>query len=90
MHPFHPEYIFTVFLKIVPYVGVTLLMMLGTVIFGGLIGILLARANVKRRQITALIRVRNQKKLSSLVLTINIIGHICCGLFYNYESRLIP
>ena len=49
MHPFHPEYIVTAFLKIVPYVGVTLLMMLGTVIFGGLIGILLAKAKIKRR-----------------------------------------
>ena len=49
MHPFHPDYIFTAFIKIVPYIGVTLLMMLGTVIFGGAIGILLARAKIKRR-----------------------------------------
>ena len=49
MHPFHPGYIITALLKIVPYVGITLLMMLGTVIFGGLIGILLARAKIKRR-----------------------------------------
>lgn len=49
MHPFHPEYVITALLKIVPYVGITLLMMLGTVIFGGLIGILLARAKIKRR-----------------------------------------
>ena len=49
MHPFHPEYIITALLKIVPYVGITLLMMLGTVLFGGLIGIFLARAKIKRR-----------------------------------------
>ncbi len=49
MHPFHPGYIITALLKIVPYVGITLLMMLGTVIFGGLIGILLAKAKIKRR-----------------------------------------
>ena len=49
MHPFHPGYIITALLKIVPYVGITLLMMLGTVIFGGLIGIFLAKAKIKRR-----------------------------------------
>ena len=49
MHPFHPGYIITALLKIVPYVGITLLMMLGTVIFGGLIGILLAKAKIKKR-----------------------------------------
>ncbi len=49
MHPFHPGYIITALLKIIPYVGITLLMMLGTVIFGGLIGILLAKAKIKRR-----------------------------------------
>lgn len=49
MHPFHPEYILTAFIQIFPFIGVTLLMMAGTVLFGGLIGILLARANIKRR-----------------------------------------
>ena len=49
MHPFHPEYIFTAFIKIVPYIGVTLLMMLGTIVFGGAIGILLARAKIKEK-----------------------------------------
>ncbi|MBO7356911.1 MAG: ABC transporter permease subunit [Lachnospiraceae bacterium] len=49
MRPFNPGYIITALLKIVPYVGITLLMMLGTVIFGGLIGVLLARAKIRRR-----------------------------------------
>ncbi|MCR4678599.1 MAG: amino acid ABC transporter permease [Lachnospiraceae bacterium] len=49
MHPFHPSYVFTVLVQLFPYIGVTLLMMLGTVIFGGAIGILLAKAKIKRR-----------------------------------------
>lgn len=49
MHPFHPEYILTAFIQIVPFIGVTLLMMAGTVLFGGLIGILLAKAKMNRR-----------------------------------------
>lgn len=49
MHPFHPEYILTAFIRIVPFIGVTLLMMAGTVLFGGLIGIGLAKAKMKRR-----------------------------------------
>ncbi len=32
MHPFHPEYILTAFIQIVPFIGVTLLMMAGTVL----------------------------------------------------------
>lgn len=57
MHPFHPEYILTAFIQIVPFIGVTLLMMAGTVLFGGLIGILLARANIKRRMVPRAIAV---------------------------------
>lgn len=57
MHPFHPEYILTAFIQIFPFIGVTLLMMAGTVLFGGLIGILLARANIKRRVVPRAIAV---------------------------------
>lgn len=48
MRPFHPSYILKILRQIVPYVPVTLLMMLGTVLFGGLIGILLAAAKIRR------------------------------------------
>lgn len=57
MHPFHPEYILTAFIQIVPFIGVTLLMMAGTVLFGGLIGILLAKAKMNRRMVPRAIAV---------------------------------
>ncbi len=49
MRPFHPAFIFTALVKILPYIGVTLLTMLGTVVFGSLLGIVLAKAKIKRR-----------------------------------------
>lgn len=52
MRPFHPSYIFTAFLKIVPYIWVTLAVMLATVFFAGLIGLLLARAKIKRHPVS--------------------------------------
>jgi L-cystine transport system permease protein len=51
MRPFHPEYIWTAFLDLVPYIPVTLGMMVGTVFFGGLLGLILARAKIKRGKI---------------------------------------
>lgn len=48
MRPFHPSYILNLLYQIVPYVPMTLAMMLGTVLFGGLIGILLAAAKIRR------------------------------------------
>lgn len=52
MRPFHPSYIWTAFLDLVPYLWVTLAMMLGTVFFGGILGLLLARAKIKRGRIS--------------------------------------
>ncbi len=52
MRPFHPDYIWTAFLDIIPYLWVTLAMMAGTVFFGGLLGLLLARAKIKRGRIS--------------------------------------
>lgn len=52
MRPFHPSYIWTAFLDLVPYLWVTLAMMAGTVFFGGLLGLLLARAKIKRGRIS--------------------------------------
>lgn len=48
MRPFHPEFILTAFVQIIPYLWVTLATMAGTVIFGSLIGLILARANIRR------------------------------------------
>lgn len=52
MRPFHAEYIWTALLDLVPYLWVTLAMMVGTVVFGGLLGLLLARAKIKRGKIS--------------------------------------
>lgn len=52
MRPFHPAYILTAFRQIFPYLWVTLAMMVGTVFFGGLAGLVLARAKVRRRLVS--------------------------------------
>lgn len=51
MRPFHAEYIWTALLNLIPYLWVTLAMMVGTVVFGGLLGLLLARAKIRRGKI---------------------------------------
>lgn len=48
MRPFHPEFIITAFVQVIPYLWVTLATMLGTVFFGGLLGLALARASIRR------------------------------------------
>ncbi|MDO4523291.1 MAG: amino acid ABC transporter permease [Eubacteriales bacterium] len=48
MRPFHPEFILTAFVQIIPYLWVTIATMIGTVVFGSLIGLILARANIRR------------------------------------------
>ena len=48
MRPFHPQYIITALLDVLPYLWVTLATMAATVLFGGLVGLLLARAQIKR------------------------------------------
>lgn len=52
MRPFHPSYIWTALLDMIPYIWVTLATMAATVFFGGLIGILLAKAKIKRGKIS--------------------------------------
>jgi len=46
--PFYPEFIIQVFPRLLSFLPVTLLLMLGTVIFGSCIGFLLARASISR------------------------------------------
>lgn len=55
MRPFHPTYIFTALQQIVPYIWVTLAIMVGTVFFGGLIGLVLARAKIRRRLVSRML-----------------------------------
>lgn len=52
MRPFHPAFILKVIPELLPYLPVTLGMVLGTVFFGGLWGFVLAVAKVKRGKIT--------------------------------------
>ena len=47
MRPFKPEYILEVLPQIFPYTAVTLGIMAGTVLFGGLLGFLLAYAKIR-------------------------------------------
>ena len=52
MRQFHAQYIWTAFIDLVPYLWVTLAMMAGTVFFGGLLGLLLARAKIIRGKLS--------------------------------------
>ena len=51
MRPFHPLYILEVLPQLVPYILVTLGIVLGTVFFGELIGLLLAAGKIRRGKI---------------------------------------
>lgn len=51
MRPFHPYYIIEVLPQLIPYLWVTIAMVVGTVFFGGLLGVLLAMAKVRRGRI---------------------------------------
>ncbi len=52
MRPFHPSYIITALGQIIPFLWVTLATMAGTVFFGSLAGLMLARAKVRRRPLS--------------------------------------
>ena len=52
MRPFHPLFILEVLPELLRYLSVTLGIMAGTVLFGGLLGFLLAVAKVKRNPVT--------------------------------------
>lgn len=51
MRPFHPQLILTALSKTLPYLWVTIAVMIATVVIGSLIGLLLTRANIRRRLI---------------------------------------
>ena len=48
MRPFHPLFIFEVLPQLVPYLLVTAGIVIGTVFFGGLLGLVLAAAKIRR------------------------------------------
>ena len=53
MRPFHPAYILEVLPQLIPYLLVTAEMVLGTVFFGSLFGLLLAAAKIRKRKVGA-------------------------------------
>lgn len=55
MRPFDPSFIVEVIPKLLPYLSVTLYIIAGTVVFGSLLGFILARAKVRRRRIPKLL-----------------------------------
>ena len=55
MRPFDPSYILEVLPGLLPYLSVTLLMMLGTVLLGGLLGFLLTRAKLSKKRLWRLL-----------------------------------
>lgn len=55
MRPFHPSYILKILIELIPYLWVTIAMVIGTVFFGGLIGMLLASAKIKKGRIARIL-----------------------------------
>ncbi|MBQ9119488.1 MAG: amino acid ABC transporter permease [Lachnospiraceae bacterium] len=55
MRSFHPSYILEVLIQLLPFLWVTVAMVIGTVFFGGAVGILLAAAKVRKGRITRLL-----------------------------------
>lgn len=51
MRPFHPLFILEVLPQLLPYLLVTIGMVLGTVFFGGLVGLLLAAGKIRRGKV---------------------------------------
>ena len=79
MRPFHPLFIFEVLPQLVPYLLVTAGIVIGTVFFGGLLGLVLAAAKIRRGRIgTALanIYIYITRCVPSIVLLF-IVYYIC-------------
>lgn len=51
MRPFKPVFIFEAFIDLIPYLGVTLCIMFGTVLIGSLFGVVLASAKIKKKKV---------------------------------------
>ncbi|MBQ7775966.1 MAG: amino acid ABC transporter permease [Lachnospiraceae bacterium] len=52
MRQFHPSYILEILIQLLPFLWVTVAMVIGTVFFGGAVGMILAAAKVKKGRIT--------------------------------------
>ena len=50
--PFDLSFVVRVIPQILPYLGATLMMVLGTIVFGSMIGLILARAKIKGSKIS--------------------------------------
>lgn len=55
MRQFHPSYIPEVLIQLLPYLWVTVAMVIGTVFFGGIVGFVLAAAKVRKGRIAKLL-----------------------------------
>jgi len=55
MRPFNPMFILEVFFELLPFLPVTILMLLGSVFFGSLLGFILARAKIAGQKISRLL-----------------------------------
>ncbi|HEX2985337.1 MAG TPA: amino acid ABC transporter permease [Caproiciproducens sp.] len=52
MRPFNPSYILKAFIDVLPFLPVTVCMVLGSVFFGSMLGLVLARAKIRRHRVT--------------------------------------
>ncbi len=55
MRPFNPSYIFEVLPQLIPYLGVTIFMTIGTVLLGSVLGLLLATVKIRKGKIGTII-----------------------------------
>lgn len=55
MRPFNPSYIFEVLPQLIPYLGVTISMTVGTVLLGSILGLLLAAFKIRKGKIGKII-----------------------------------
>lgn len=55
MRPFHPSYILEALIQLLPFLWVTIAMVVGTVFFGGAVGLLLAAAKIRKGKITRIL-----------------------------------
>lgn len=55
MRPFEPGFIVEVFFDLLPFLPITVAMVVGSVFFGSLLGFILARAKVRKRRVPALL-----------------------------------
>lgn len=85
MRPFDPWFIVEVISDLLPFLPVTLFMVLGSVFFGSLLGFILARAKVMRRRIPKLLA---ESYIAALRCTPPIV--LLFIVFYGLPELLLP